>query len=56
MHIEKNKLVAIKYIFILLGLFKQKEEFLFSSWYTSGVTTEGCNPMPKGSLDEVWVN
>lgn len=37
MHTEKNKLVAIKCILTLLGLFKLKSGLLFSSWYTSGV-------------------
>lgn len=37
LHTEKNKLVAIKYIFILQGLFKLKDELLFLSLYTSGV-------------------
>lgn len=38
LHTQKNKLVAIKYIFILQGLFKLKDELQFLSLYTSGVS------------------
>lgn len=44
---KKKKKVVIKYIYILLGLFKVKENNIFLTIYVCSNFSEGCKPMPK---------